>query len=180
MKEDSFQKFVEEARENRRKFLARFKDEFASTRDPKIIIKLIKLEPTHLEEPWVVQEVIRWIMNHRHIDFLEEAFLHQKGRDRPTERERIENVKEYFLYKEINHIMKEENLSERKACQQLANRQADNPREIFPMWNEDNPDHDLEGVVRQKYLRYKKRLEDQKLPRPYYGVDVWITEFGPP
>jgi hypothetical protein len=179
MKEDSFQKFVKEARENRRKFLEPHKAEFARTRDPKIIIDLIKLEPTHLEEPWIVQEVIRWLLDEDSKDLIEAAFIRQTERQRPTAKGR----KDYFLVKKIDRIIREEGVSVREACKRLADMQPaeeevdeKDPRRAFPMWKKVG--HDLEGVIRDKYRRLKKAEagHDSPLPRPYYGIDCWLPK----
>jgi hypothetical protein len=175
-----FKSLLEEAKANRSKYLAPHKERFEKTSDPQIIIDLIKEEPSHLEVPWILWEVIEWLRQHDCIDLVKEAFVAQGERDRPTEGEKIQEARDYFLSKEIDRIIEEAGVDEmgkkritrQKAYRELANRQADNPRSVFPMWDEANPAHDLEGVIKKADRRHREKQQGRKLPYPYYGLDV--------
>ena len=167
-----FKALIEEATANRSKYLAPHKERFEKTSDPQIIIDLIQEEPSHLEAPWILWEVIEWLRQHERIDLVKEAFVAQRDRDRPTEGEKIQEARDYFLSKEIDRIFEENGITRQEAYRELANRQADNPRSVFPMWDEANPAHDLEGVIKKADRRHREKQQGRKLPYPYYGLDV--------
>jgi len=118
-----------------------------------IIIDLIKKEPSHLAEPWILWTVVEWLRDGKYKDFVEEAFFHQKGRNRPTERQRDQIIKDRFLISKIDRIKKEKGLSTSMACVRLALEQFENPVEWLPKdpGTKQNPAYFL-------YKKYKKKM----------------------
>lgn len=172
MKPKQYQKLLDEAGD----WMAEFKAEYAETRNPKIIVDMIKKYPWSLEAPWVHEEVIKWLLDLPRYEFaLKAAFTHKTRykhiKDRPTD------VRGHFLVKEIDRIMREEKPDKGRgrvsllgACRRLAHRQDDNPRPIAPKRGKDGSS--LAETIRKAYLRQK---EQEGLPE--YGRHYWYPEF---
>jgi SOS response regulatory protein OraA/RecX len=171
--------FIEEAKENRHDFLKPYREKFESAEShgprAEIVVELIKIEPSHLSEQWIIFEVISWLRNHDYIDYLEEAFIRQRGRKRLTEGAKFKKTRDRLLVKKVDKMKEQagKNVSRAELFRQLANQQRDKPTIIIP---EDHPDHDLPELIKKIYYEYKR---DQKkategLPYPYYGLDISI------
>jgi hypothetical protein len=146
MKHTDFQRLVAEAKANREVFLAPYKERFDSlthewrqakernTADKlfkkraKIIIDLIKLEPSHLDEPWIKDEYTEWLRRHDCLDFIEQASMAQKGRRRPTIKQQVQWAKDFFLTEKVDRLYKEEKARKeefRKRLVQATDRKSD-------------------------------------------------------
>ena len=164
---------VEEAKANRKRFLAPYKAEFEKTRNPEIIIHLLKLSPSHLKEDWILNEIIRWLNSHDHLDHLERAFLH-KSKNRRTRKQRIDEMCDLRLAMEVNRIIHKgkergQKISKTEAFRELALR----------IEGDDSPEQ-LEVSIKKMYYRHyrrEKNKEKRELPYPYYDHDI-IVENG--
>jgi len=172
------------AMKNRAEFLKPFEEKFWAARKEaerdRIIIELIKLETSHLSEPWILPVYMKWMRDrHRYRDPLERATNQQKGRYRPTDRKRLDLAKYFFLAEAIDRIVEQDEVTKNKAFNTLANRQAENPNVIFPQYKPNNEDQQedqqgdqLELQIKSIYYKYKRRSRNRNLPWPYYGLDV--------
>ena len=140
-----------------------------------IIIDLLKKEPSHLAEPWVLWTVIHWMDRIDRVDFLTSAFIEQKGRYRPTDDQTKKEMDDDLLRYEIWKIQRENrNCSISKACDILAARQSEKAtrKDYLPQWDDNNADQDLSGTIRKRFYKksnIKKRINSNKLPNPYWG-----------
>ena len=137
MERTDFQKLLAKAKANRDSFLAPYKEDFDSltlemqqTEDEntkrklfkkraKIIIDLIKVEPSHKDEPWIAEELTEWLRRHDCLDFTEEAFMAQKGRRRPTEEQRKQWARDFFLVEEVHKIIAEAKAQDKKRLERI-------------------------------------------------------------
>ena len=176
---DAWDSYICSAKKNRAVFLGahRYKFHKAATRQKKaeIIVELIKLEPSHLDESWIRNEIINWLRRHDCIDFVEAAFMAQTGRNRPTEKQTYQTVRDHFLVKKIDQIIKLRKCSRETAFKILAGQQAERPNRLYPLWDENNLDHQLELVLKKAYRRHIRRQKVRALPIPYYGHDIYET-----
>jgi hypothetical protein len=150
----------------------------------KIIIDLIKREPSHLAEEWILWMVIDWLRNPDYRDFLEAAFIEETGRNRQTPQQQRRFLQDYFFMEAINKIRHEQGVSIRKACDILADRQAEDATKnfIYPTWDAERQNQDLGELMRKKYHqakdnRYLKVMRDRaadwkQMPYPYWGRDI--------
>jgi hypothetical protein len=191
---DPEKQFENEAKENRKKFLKpyflRYKKLKTKTKSEKeiaaLIAELIKMEPSHLAEPWILWEVVRWLNRTEmdYIDYLNDAFIRQARRNRKTEKQTIQISKDFFLIQKIDSIRTEKNGGTiRDTCRILAQRIADNPKKnrIYPQWDLKNQSDDLVkriydryNIGRNAYLKHcdKRDKAREKMPFPYYGRDI--------
>lgn len=184
---DAEKQFEKQAKENRRRFLAPYKKRFENAEKEKekarIVIDMIKREPSHLEEPWILWKVVEWLRHPDSIDHLQAAFIDQTDRNRPTEKQKKQVYKDFFLIQAIDRIKTEKNTDKTSACEILAQRIADDPKKfrIYPQWNLDNPNDylpkrlsDRYNKDRNKYLEHceQRDKERQKMPFPYFGRDI--------
>ena len=122
-----------------------------------LITDLIRREPSHLSEPWVLWTVISWMRRHDRLDCLKSAFIDQKGRVRPTREQLNLSTRDAILAATVRKIQGENFCTKVAACEELANRQADDDtrNDYLPTWDESNQDQDLEGILRKKMYREK-------------------------
>ena len=156
-----------------------------------IIIELIKREPSHLAEEWILWTVIDWLRNSDDKDLLQAAFVDETGRNRRTKLQQERFVKDFFFMEAVNKISREEKTSIAGACQILAERQkghfsldeyyeeGSGKSPIYPTWKDGQ---DLAEKMRKKYYladhnAYLKgtKVQDaewREMQYPYWGRDV--------
>jgi hypothetical protein len=191
------ERFEEWARENRRKFLAPYKAQINELSKgghndrrrtkkaiAKIIIELIKREPSHLAEDWILWTVISWLRNSEDKDFLEAAFIEERGRNRRTPKQEQKFLLDFQFMVAIDTIRRKQGFSISRACRILAELQGEEKTRkwFYPTWNPENGNQDLEEQMRKKYHearrnQYQKvekaRAADwREMPYPYWGRDV--------
>ena len=133
----------------------------------KIIIELIQLEPSHLAEPWILDQVIKWMKDHeKNKDYLSEAFISKGVRNTLTEKQRENLAKTTFLY------FKVKNLKIKKGSQDKA------IREIVLNSKDETLTEQAETAIKQKLKRYRKKIDKRTLPWPYYGLDFVLIDKG--
>lgn len=159
--------FIEQAIRNREELLAPYLSKFLETRDPKIIVELIKLEPSHLDEDWIRDEIIDWLRRRDRIDLVEEAFMHQTDRKQPTEREMEARSKDFHVAHAVDQLCKEKGIPKIAAFRELVLNWEDYN---FFEFSEDC--QQPEGVIKKRYYDYRKRKKRDWLPYPYFGFDV--------
>jgi hypothetical protein len=161
-------RFLTKATENRQAFLDPYRLKFESTSDEKaraeIVITLLKIEPSHLTEPWIVTEVVRWMRKSEYLPWLEEGFIAQKGRVRPTHDQEIRLARKFFLKERVDAIQEDLLLSKEKVFARLAERETDGD--------------DQKDSIKHKYYRFENPLEKRTLPFPYLGHDVEVRADG--
>jgi hypothetical protein len=166
-------RFILLALKNRRYFLEPFRVKFEASEEPRvraeIVIRLLKLEPSHIRENWIAAEVIEWMRNVDFKEYLEEAFLAQTDRERPTEKRRLGEMKDFFLKERIRRIKDEEGVPTDRAFRRLADMQMDNPNPLYPGCN--SPDGGYYAIKKAFYSGRNPSKIDQ-LPYPYLGYDV--------
>ena len=171
---------IKQAKENRKKFLAPYKEKFRKTETKKerseIISKLIAIEPSHLTEPWILKEVVNWMRDRDSFDFLEKVFIKSPKKYASTEKQKMNQARGLFIQHKIDKIMTQEGVSEREACKRFCS-QIDFEGDKYLGWDITDEDHELQRAIRQVYLKAKKQPE-RLLPWPYYGKDVEIDENG--
>jgi len=130
----------------------------------KIIITLIQLEPSHLAEAWILDQVIKWMKNHeKNIDYLQEAFIVKGDRDILTKKQRENLARTTFLYFKLKNLTNEKG-SQGKAI-----------REFILNSEDEKLAEEPETALKQKLKRYRKKIDKRALPYPYYGLDCAIT-----
>jgi len=177
---------IKQAKENRRKFLASYEEKFRKSKREKerskIISELIAIEPSHLTEPWIIKEVISWMRDPNCIDFLEEAFIKSPKKYALTEKQRINEARDFFVREHIDRIITEEGVSMREACRRFVLKipeiTSNFEGDIYLGWGVTDENYDLEKAIRQVYLNAKKKPEGRLLPWAYYGKDFEIDEKG--
>ena len=138
-----------------------------------VIATLIKREPSQLAEPWILRQVVEWMREHRYKDFIDDIFIKQKGRDRPTPDEEFNLFKDWDVYEHIEKLRNEakrrtgKKLPVLAACKKLAFLQGEKPNKLLPRWSESNEEQELWVSIKKVYYRYKKSLNNNKLPYPY-------------
>ena len=182
-----FQDYINEAKRNRENFLKPYLEKFDQAKTlkerAKIVIELIKLEPSHLDEVWIRDEVIDWLGRYECMDYIEAAFMSQRGRRyRLTEKRANQIRRDHFLVKKIHEIVEEQQQIAGTKCSRevafgiLANQQEDTPNPLYPLWDGNNEGHQLDLVIKKAYKRHNRRLKERKLPIPYYGRDIRVYE----
>ncbi len=135
-----------------------------------IIIYLLKLEPSHLQEPWISEVVVKWMREVKYVECLKMAFIEQNGRDRPTPNEYIQDVKDFFLRDKIRRIRKEKSIGKDQAFKILAESQIEDPNSLYPGVNAQ--DGGYKKIQKRYYDSQKNRKSIDELPYPYWGYDV--------
>jgi hypothetical protein len=163
--------------ENRHNFLEQKKREWVECKSDrkkkKIIVELIQLEPSHLAEDWILDQVIKWMKEpdmkerEKNIDYLKSAFIAHGLRDEITEKQRENLAKACFIDHKIKKMSREEKISQMDAIRKWA------------VFSEDDtlPD-EPETAIKQRLKRYRKALDKRALPFPYYGKDVIEIDRG--
>jgi hypothetical protein len=191
---------IKQARENREKFLAPYKEKFKKTESKKerskTILDLIAIEPSHLTEPWILKEVVGWMRDRKFFDFLEEVFVQAPKKYAETEKQKFKQARDFFVQHKIDQIIAKEGVSVRKACLRLAGQISSimdkfEDDKFFGHVDMSNFEGDkylgfdlikeyedgLELAIRRVYLDAKKKPE-RSLPWPYYGKDLEEDENG--
>jgi len=127
----------------------------------KIVVKLIKTEPSHLNEPWIREIVISWARDFERLDTLEAAFLAQKGRDRPTPDEYSTWAKWLLFRHQVRDLVRG-GMNTTTAIEKLRTGSG-----VFGQ-------HDNDYLWRKYYEKEKPPV----LPWPYLGRDVWQEPDG--
>ena len=177
---------------NRRDFLEKKKNEWIdcnSERQKKdLIVKLIQLEPSHLAEDWILDQVIKWLKDRKNnLQYLEAAFM-KKGKRNEMQNNMAET---FFLFNRIERVEKRENCSRRKAIEiylltedeeqflsdtvKTILKEASSGVNVAPSEKIQWAYGDLEKVtnaLEQRLKRFRKYLDKRTLPFPYYGLDV--------
>lgn len=155
---------LKESMKNRKLFLEKKKQEFVNCESERkcknLIIELIQLEPSHLAEDWIMDQIIKWMKDRKNnLDILTSAFISKGIRDEPTNKQKETLAENFFL----NH--KIESLTETSGSKVGAIRSIVLGFENF---NSEDP----EMALLQKLKRYKKAMAGRTLPFPYYGLDI--------
>ncbi|MBL7203251.1 MAG: hypothetical protein ISS63_02810 [Desulfobacteraceae bacterium] len=156
---------------NRFNFLQKKKQEFlncTSERKRKnLIVELIQLEPSHLAEDWILDQVIKMMKDRQNnIDYLQAAFISRGKRAELTENQRDTLAKTSFLSHKISQM------AEKKGSQIAA------IRSIVLESDDDALPEQAEKAIEQKLKRYRKALDNRELPFPYYGLDFIECDEG--
>jgi hypothetical protein len=120
----------------------------------KIMSDLIKLEASHLAESWILKQVVDWMREYKYKDSLEEIFIKQTNRDRPTPDEEFSQFKYFAVYNRIEALRNEakrrggKKISIMKACRLLAFMQGEKPNKLYPQWENDNKEQELWRSIR--------------------------------
>lgn len=157
--------FIESIK-NRKIFLEQKKAEWLNCNSERkkknIIVELIQLEPSHLAEDWILDQVIKWMKDReKNIDYLNAAFIASGQRDELTEKQREALAKASFIDHAIKKISAEENITQMGAIRKWAAYSED---DLLP----DEP----ETAIKQRLKRYRRAIDKRVLPYPYYGKDI--------
>ncbi len=162
--------------ENRFEFLEAKKREFiACTSERKrkaLVVELIQLEPSHLAEEWILDQVIKMMKDRSaiNIGYLKDAFISKGKRQEMTEPQRAQLAETSFLYHDIKQYAGRKRIKERSAVRCYI---ADLPASE----DENMPSQPVEALE-QRIKRYKKKISERKLPFPYYGLDFMEYDRG--
>jgi hypothetical protein len=168
-------KFVElfkQSIQNRFNFLEAKKREWldlkSESKKKKLIVELIQLDPSHLAEDWILDQVIKWMKDRKgNIDYIHEAFIAKGNRGELTENQRNNLAKTSFEFHKINRAVQKTGSSRAKAI-----------REIVLKSDDDDLPEQPEKAIEQKLKRYRKALDGRVLPFPYYGKDFLEVDKG--
>lgn len=160
---------------NRFHFLEKKKQEFiecTSDRERKnFIAKLIQLEPSHLAEDWILDQVIKMLRDRQNnLDYLEAAFISKGRRNELTEKQREKLAKTSFLAHKINQTVENRNTTKKGAITHIL---AD-----LPESEDDKLPEQPGAAIEQRLKRYTKTLDKRTLPFPYYGLDFLECDAG--
>ena len=164
-----------ESKVNRFHFLEKRKREFLDcTSDHKrknLIAELIQLEPSHLAENWILDQVIKMMKDRQNnLDYLQAAFISKGKRAELTENQRDNLARASFLSHKINQRAERKNASKKKA---ILDHIFDLPEsEVGKL-----PEEPVEAIE-QRLKRYRKALDKRVLPFPYYGADCVVIDEG--
>jgi len=132
----------------------------------KLIVELIQLEPSHLAEDWVLDQIIKWMKDRqKNLEYLKASFVAKGIRDELTENQRDNLAKASFL----DHKVKKKSVDEGSKIGAI--------RKIVLNSDESIPE-EAELAIKQKLKRYKKSLDSRTLPYPYYGKDIVEVDRG--
>jgi hypothetical protein len=170
----TFGKFVKSAKKNRQNFLKPYRKKFEAAKTDrqkaKIAIELLRIEPSHINEPWISRAVERWMLDPKCRDYLDAI--------KPvTDLQRLKAVRDEMVYNRIKKIRKRDQVSIRKACEKLAEQVHGRAVEYWLLWQVSDPDLDLVESIRNSYNRHKIRIKKGP-PAPYYGRDVRANPHG--
>jgi hypothetical protein len=177
----AYQELIDEAKANRSAFLKPYREKFegAITRNAKanIIVELIEIEPSHLSEEWIVNEAISWLRDcHNCKDYIDAVFIKAPKRHTPTETQRINYARAYYLRRDIDQIKNKNKISTRKACAKLMTELVLSGKSDYLGWNLTDGSVDVEKSFRQLYQRTKDYEKKLFPPFPYYGRDIIETD----
>lgn len=164
-----------ESKVNRFHFLEKKKREFLDcTSDRKrknLIAELIQLEPSHLAEDWILDQVIKMMKDRQNnIDYLQAAFIAKGKRNELTENQRANLAETSFLSHKIKKMSENKSISKVGAATRIL---ADLPQtEISNL-----PDQPANAIM-QRLKRYREALDKRPLPFPYYGLDFIEVDEG--
>ncbi|MFO7555305.1 MAG: hypothetical protein R6W88_08890 [Desulfobacterales bacterium] len=131
------------------------------------IVKLIQLEPSHLAEDWILDQVIKWLKDwQNNIDYIKAAFIAKGCREELTEQQRDNLARTSFLSHKISKEAK------------TAGSRAKAIRKIILESDDDDLPEQPEQALGQKLKRYRKVLNSRVLPFPYYGHDFIEVDRG--
>lgn len=162
--------FLEKAKENRRDFLEPFKSRVGELQrilsDPDskvwdkrkadqeisdIVLLLLKIEPSHIEENWISEVIQEWVRDFKKADELEAAFVSRGSSSSIQEQQLLEAKWGKFRFKVIQYL--EEGLSITGAIEKYMGK---------------NPGHDFSYLWKRFYNEEGMPV----LPWPYYGRDI--------
>ena len=121
--------FIKLSIENRKAFLSKHKEGFEAARTDKkraeIIVFLLNIEPSHLDEPWIRDEVIRWMRNFDYADYLERAFIGRRNikklnQDMESDEQKEQRAIDAFVFRAVEEIIAEEKIAKTTAFRRLA------------------------------------------------------------
>ena len=175
------QAFIDKAKATREAFLKPYREKFEAAINSKakaaVIVELIEIEPSHLSEPWIVNETIGWLRDcYECKNYIEDVFVKAPKRRAPTEKQRINNVKAFYLRSDIDRIIGKHNCSVRKACSILMNELGDAGKGDYMGWDLTDASLDVESAIRDFYNRTKDNVKKIFPPYPYYGRDILETD----
>jgi hypothetical protein len=171
----SLKDFIKTARKNREKFLAPHKKKFDRL-DPlkdrrkraKIIVELLKAEPSHIDELWIRREIEKWLLDPNCRDYLDAI--------KPsTEKSRLRQVSKAMIFDRVESLRKQ-GLSVKGACEKLALDVYGRGVDVWLTLPVKDPDSQLDEKIRKIYYLEKKRRENQITP--YYGRNIRIDPHG--
>ena len=172
-------RYIMTALQNRKTTVESFYDRFIQEKEGSdsrfaIIKEMIELEPSHVEEPWIAKEITYWTRYGLHENLIQ-VFARKGDKEVLTNDDRFKKAKAFFLIYKIHEIMEKDKCSKAKAYKELANQQAKEPNPIYPQYNYETPNQQLELMLEKKYKEAKKLLRGkQELPRPYWGRDIFL------
>jgi hypothetical protein len=157
---------------NRKSFLEKKFNEWKNCKTErgkaKIIVNLIQIEPSHLAEPWILDQVINWMKEHdKNKEYLQEAFISKGDRDILTDRQRVNLAKTTFLDHKVKRLKTEKGCSEQRVIRDIV---LNSKNEILT--------EDPEAAIKQELKRHRKKIGKNSLPWPYYGRDFIIKSDG--
>jgi len=149
---------------NRFNFLEAKKKEWLDLKSKRqkknLIVELIQLEPSHLAENWILDQIIKWMKNRqKNIDYINAAFIAKGKREELTEKQRNNLARTSFESHKIGTAARKTG-SRAKAIRKLVLASED-----------DSLPEQAEKAIEQKLKRYRKALDKRVLPFPYYGLD---------
>ena len=164
-----------ESKVNRFRFLEKKKRDFiectSGRKQKNLIAELIRLEPSHLAEGWILDQVIKMLKDQQeNIDYLQAAFISKGKRAALTEAQRDNLARASFLSHNINQRAEGKNTSKKKAI----------IGHIFDLPESESsklPEEPVEAIE-QRLKRYRKALDKRSLPFPYYGLDCVEVDVG--
>lgn len=173
---------LEKAKENRKNFLAPYREKFEKAKTSKakarIISELIEIEPSHLSEPWIIKQVILWLRDREYVYFIEDIFIKAPKKNVGTEDQKRRWTRDSILMDDIDKIIEETGVSVREACRVLLRRISESDERYYLLWDTTNGNQDLEKAIKQVYDNAKKKLAAVYPPWPYSGRDVEVDESG--
>ena len=132
-----------------------------------LIVELIQLEPSHLAEDWILDQVIKWMKDRqKNIDYINAAFVAKGKREDFTEKQRNNLARTSFESHKIG-----------KAAEKTGSR-AKAIRKLVLASEDDNLPEEPEKAIEQKLKRYRKALNNRILAFPYYGLDCLEVDKG--
>jgi hypothetical protein len=185
---------------NRRDFLEKKKIAWVdcnSERQKKdIIVKLIQLEPSHLAEDWILDQVIKWLKDRKNnLQYLEAAFMKKGKRNEIQNSNNMAEV--FFLFNKIEKVKKRKNCKRREAIKVYLLTEDEKqliPNEIKTLLNEVATGVNLAplkatrfayeklekitNALEQRLKRFRRYLDKRLVPYPYYGLDFLLINMG--
>lgn len=168
---NEFFKLFNQSIENRFNFLEQKKREWLALKSERkkksLIVELVQLEPSHLAEDWILDQVIKWLKDRQNnIDYINAAFIAKGQRAELTETQRDNLAQTTFLWHNISKTAEK------------AGSQIEAIRKLVLASDDDNLPEQTEKAIEQKLKRYRKALSNRGLPFPYYGLDFIEVDKG--